>query len=117
MSHGATRTYTNLGAGLSAVITPTWGDLCALHATNENAGVRFLQLFDRATALSGGEVPKLSFPIAAGTAAAPGALILDSGFWDGRVFNNLGIVYGFSTTEGTYTAATDGEHSINVLFT
>ncbi|MDE2102091.1 MAG: hypothetical protein KGL39_32900, partial [Patescibacteria group bacterium] len=76
--------------------------------------VRYLQLHDTATALSGGEVPKYSFPIPAGTATAPAIQKFEQNFFtDAGISFTTGITFAISTTYATFTdSATASEHVV-----
>ena len=83
-----------------------------IQAKNANAAIRYLQFFDRNTALAGSEVPVASFALPV-HATAPA-----TDWWnfplgdDWGVIGYTGLVWGFSTAEGSYTAATAADHSV-----
>lgn len=116
----------NSGPSTDAVLTQVTarlvknaaGNVYSLYATNANAAARFLQLHDKATAPVATDVPRYSFAIPAGTAAAPGVLVLNSDFFTTYgVRFTTGIGYAVSTTFGTFTnAATATEHIVAVHF-
>ena len=105
--------FTNFGANVTLNVKASAGNVFSLYARNLNAAVRFVQLHNTATTPAGGAVPLLSFPMAVLT----GEKVLDHSFFShGGIFFSTGIAFGFSTTEGTYTAATAADHSICVLY-
>src|SRR4051794_12341550 len=69
---------TSFGSAVTATASAQASAVVAAYASNANAAIRYFQLHNRATALSGGETPIVSVPIPAGTANNPGVLILDS---------------------------------------
>ena len=87
------------------------GTKCAVTSailTNRNAAVRYLQFFDQAAGPPVGSTNlKISIPVAVTT-----VLVLGEDFFssNGMMFD-VGCVFGWSTTEATYTAATDADHS------
>jgi len=106
---------TDFGATVTKNAKATKGVVTGLILANRNAAVRYLQLHNTATTPSGGAVPFLSIPV-----APTGA----TGFKE--IGNNVlglmgvcpgasGIAYAWSTTSGTYTAATASEHDTIVL--
>lgn len=80
--------------------------------SNRNVAKRFFQLHDTATTPGASAVPVLSIPVAASS-----DLLLDAAFFGalGLKFGNAGLAYAWSTTAGTYTAATGSEHDTHVL--
>lgn len=85
--------------------------LLAIIATNINASLRYLQIFDN-DGLTG--VPTWSIPIPAGTATAPGSVSLGSEFLGPRGTGNGGTQYwAISTSATAYVAATGSDHTVN----
>ncbi len=82
-------------------------------ACNRNASVRYLQLFDLATIPGNQAVPFFQVAIAGGTLQT---LIGTDYFGASGVKLVNGISYGFSTTTGTYTAATATDHDFNAPY-
>jgi hypothetical protein len=113
MPHGQ-----SFAAAATGVTKSSPGRVYALRATNANAAVRYLQLHNLAAVPTGGEAPKLSFPIPAGSAAAPAVLPLGAEYFgnQGEQFS-VGIVWAVSTTAATYTAATAAEHTVSIRYT
>jgi hypothetical protein len=93
------------------------GFLLAVNATNQNAAVRYLQVFNSATAPATGAIPVYAFVLPAGTAAAPSIVNLTKEFFGaGGASFAAGIAFGVSTTLGTYTAATAADHVVNAHY-
>lgn len=105
----------------------------SIYVTNANAAARYFQLWDRSTALSGGEVGAgpaaydpvpvaasqlrvISFILPAGTAAAPAVLELDDIFWSEVELFKAGLAWGFSSAAQTYTAGTAGDHTVTIRY-
>lgn len=90
-----------------AIVTPN-AYVGAIGTHNANAAVRFLQIHNKDIAPIAGDVPFLSFRIAAGSSIQLGRDIFGV-----RGLNlPLGFAWGMSTTLATYTAATAGDHSV-----
>lgn len=98
-------------AAVSAVASTINRSVTALVLENRNAAKRYLQLFDQREALVGGEAPTLSIPIGPTSAVLVGSDILGV---DGTLFSK-GVVFGWSTTPATYTAATAADHDTQIL--
>jgi hypothetical protein len=112
----ANRLLSDLSAG--SVITHTSkaaaGQLYSVYATNVNAAVRYLQIYDVNGSPSG--TPIFSFPIPAGTAASPASVIIDNPFGPNGYYFANGITWAISTTNGTYTAGTPSDHNLNLVY-
>lgn len=113
---GAIQTnYTGLSTG-TAVIKASPATLLSLYVVNRNAAARYLQLFDQTGAVyagdggaGSGEVPTYQFLVPAASAVTlpllPGGQSLVNG-----------LVFGVSTTNGTYTAATATDHDVEAVY-
>lgn len=82
------------------------------YAFNHNVSVRYMQLFDKATAPASGDVPRVQFAIPPSDG--------DRGFGDDMFTEEgvpflLGLAVGISTTRGSYTAATASDHDFTVV--
>jgi hypothetical protein len=112
LEHGRTPTHTtSFGAAATAVVSARPRRVIGLVAVNRNATARYIQLFDQASgAPVGGTNLKLQFLIPAGGQVAIGSDVLDTA---GAYFAT-GVVFGFSTTAGTYVAATAGESDLTI---
>jgi hypothetical protein len=101
------------GAAVTAIARATPGRVFSCLPVSANAALRYFQLFDRTTALAGGEVPTILIPVPNGY-IGPLAFGPELFTVDGTPFFN-GIVWGFSTTAATYTAATAADHDVTLL--
>lgn len=88
------------GAEVTDVLLNFAGELIEAIAISRAASTVYFQLHDRATALSGAEVPKISIPMEVGDRLSLSPLVAFS--------FDTGIVFGFSTTQDTYTADATG---------
>lgn len=107
-----------LAGSVAILLKNAQGFLNSLIATNVNAAIRYLQIFNQTTVPATGNVPVISLPIPAGSATVPGQWTLGDDFLgkDG-LFLSAGIAIGVSTTAATFTAATATEHTVNGTFT
>jgi hypothetical protein len=110
-------TFTDFSTVTAYSLKITPGLLSSVVATNANIAVRWLQFHNKASAPASTNVPIMSFPMPAGTALNPVVLILGSDFLglNGTYFST-GVAIGISTTQGTYTAATAGDHTLNAQY-
>jgi hypothetical protein len=105
--------YANRGAAASANIKATPGNVFSVTCLNTNAAVRYLQLHNKASAAANPEVPLLEFPVP----ASGGFIVIGQDFFTAAgIHFSTGITFGVSTTRGTYTAATAGEHDTQVTY-
>jgi len=101
--------YTSFGANATANIYARRGRVKSVLAMNRNASARYLQFYDTLAATT-----PLLLQV---TLPGGGGVVLDDTF-----FGNLGvgfatgITYGFSTTAGSYVAATASEHDLTVRY-
>lgn len=110
--------FTNAGAATKANQKASAGMLQSIRASNANAAVRYLQIHNKASAPAAGETAIFSFVIPAGTAAAPGIVMVDDAFFGlNGYYLSTGVSWAISTTSGTFTdSATAGEHIINGVY-
>lgn len=107
----------SFGTLVTHITKASAGNVFSIAASNANAALRFFQIFNRSTALAGGETPIYSIPLPAGSATAPSVLVFDNTFFTEAGHNfATGITWGFSTTVATYTAATAADHTAHVHF-
>lgn len=98
------------GSNVSTVVSSTPANVFTIQCTNANASIRYLQIHDGNSALSGGETPILSLPIPiSGGALTLGPAELTQA---GKRCAN-GFIWAFSTSLSTYTPATAAEHTIS----
>lgn len=108
-----TTSYSAIGTATAGLISSTSRNLFSISASNQNASTRWLQLFDRSTALSGGETPIRSYPVYGGG----GLTIIDQTTFGSRGLNfSTGIYWAMSTTALTYTAATASETIVDARY-
>lgn len=104
-------TFQSLGAAATATPKAAAGSLLAITASNRNAAVRYLQVFNStsstATVLFQWPIPAITGTTAVGTVAVDSKFFSDNG-WP----FSIGITWGVSTTSGSYVAATAGEHDV-----
>jgi len=106
--------YENIGAAQPANIKASAGSVGSVYATNSNVAVRYLMMFEKASAPVAGDTPVQTWLIPAGTATAPGWV--EKNFVTPKAFAT-GIAFAISTTTGTLTDdATDSEHTTHVEY-
>lgn len=82
------------------------GNVFACGGYNKNAAVRYFQIFNKASAPANPDVPVYSRAVKAGESFEIGEDIFGQ---SGQPFST-GIAWGWSTTSGTFTAATTTDH-------
>lgn len=104
--------YTVFGPAAATANIKTGGArLRAFTVTNRNSSVRYLQFYDSTSATT---TVKFQFVIPATTGQVG---LGDNFFVDGGIGFTTGLTYGFSTTAGSYVAATSTEHDLQVIYT
>lgn len=104
--------FVDFAANATANIKATAGNVFSFSCHNLNAAARFFQLHNTETTPAGGAVPLLTFLVPAGT-----MIIVGNDFFTQTGLNfSTGIAFGFSTTEGTYTAGAAGDQFSQVTF-
>lgn len=98
--------FTNFGASVNFNVRPLACNLYSLMGYNGNAAIRYLQVHNTAAAVSGGAVPVWIIPVLPG---GIGSFDLTDFFFSGLYLSN-GLTLAWSTTAGTYTAATAADH-------
>lgn len=104
------QTFTSVGAATTANVKAAAGSLVSITATNRNAAVRYLQIFNT----TGATTPVLyQWPITAAAAGVAGYVDIGTEFFTdlGWTFST-GITWGVSTTAGSYVAATASETDV-----
>lgn len=105
---------TSFGTAVSHNSKNGAAQLISFVATNINAAVRYLQLFNGATATG---TPLHSWPMPAGSSTAPTIFSLGKeDFGENGEPYGTALTWGFSTTLATYTAATASDHTINLYY-
>lgn len=95
-------------------VKATAGNVLSLTVSSLNAAIRYLQVFNKATAPSNGDTPIFSWAIPAGAATAPAIREIGRDFLgEGGYYLATGIAVGVSTTAATFTAATTTDHIVN----
>lgn len=116
VSQGAFEVGSNFNAILNDVdisVKASAGYLKSIQVSSINAGLRYLQIHNKATAPAAADVPVFSFPISAGTATVPSTLSFGREDWgDGGYYCSIGVAIGISTTAATFTAATTTDHVV-----
>lgn len=109
--------FSNFGAASNANVKATNAQLFSIECQNENAAIRYLQIFNKASGpTEDSEVPIFSFPIPAGTAAAPGICSRGRDFFGAAgYYLSTGLSWGISVDPDVWdsTGITAGEHQIN----
>lgn len=109
--------FTNFGAASNANVTTVPTMLKSISAHNENAAVRYLQVFNLAAApTEDTSVPLFSFTIPAGTAAAPGRCNVGAEFFgEAGYYLSAGLSWGISVDKDNWdsTGVTVTEHIVN----
>ena len=104
--------YRNLGSNASAVVKAAAGNVYFIGCINTNSSARYFQLHNVASALSGNEVPYLTFFVPGAGACAFG----QNEFTLNGIHMSTGITFAFSTAKDTYVAGTAGEQSSIVFY-
>lgn len=100
--------FSSIGAAATANVKAATGNLFAILATNRNAAVRYLQLYNSTASTAGTPVLQVAIP-----ALGASSVILGSDFFTDEGWNfTTGITWGVSTTSGSYVAATAGETDV-----
>lgn len=92
--------FTQFATDPDVSVKASAGNVFSFYVHNLNAAARYFQLHNKATAPAGADVPLLTFLIPPQSAISFG----EEFFGQTGVQFSTGIAYGFSTTEGTYTA-------------
>lgn len=100
-------------ASAGAAVKASAGNLRSLCATNRNASLRWLQVFNQTTAPASSNVPIFQVPLPPGGSTTPTSVIIGEDFFSNQGINlSTGISVGVSTASGSYTAATSADHDI-----
>ena len=96
-------------AGATGTIKAAPAQLFGLHATNKNAAVRYLQIFD-STGATTTIVAEFLIQIGGSVTIGPDMLTLSG------IRLGTGLTYGFSTTEGSFVAGTPADHGLTATY-
>lgn len=112
--------FTNYGAANNANVKAAAGMIKSIRAQNENAAIRYLQIFNLAAApTDDSSVPIFSFEIAAGSGTVPGVTEVGSNFFgEGGYYLSTGLSWGISVDPDVFdnTGVTAGEHQVNGVY-
>lgn len=101
------------GTSVAVSVTQVPASICSMYASNANAALRYLQVFNQTTAPTTGNVPIHSFPIPING----GSICIGTDFFGvNGGFATQGVAVGVSTTNATFTAATTTDHNINGMY-
>lgn len=104
--------FTDAGANATANVKASSGVVKSVMCTNYNAAIRYLQLHNKATAASAGNVPLLPIPVYPGQTS-----VIDRPYFgDNGMTFSTGITFAFSTTEWTYTAGSAADQSTKISY-
>jgi hypothetical protein len=104
--------YTNFGSSVAANVKASAGNVLAITCANANASTRYIQIHNTTSAPTGGAVPYLSFAVPANSQVVIGSQSLGGN----GVYLSTGITMAFSTTAGTYTAASASDQNTQILY-
>lgn len=109
--------FSNFGAASNASVTTVPTMIKSIHAQNENAAIRYLQIFNLAAAPTDDtSVPIFSFEIPAGSGTVPGVVAIGADFFgEAGYYLSTGLAWGISVDPDVFdlTGVTAGEHQIN----
>jgi hypothetical protein len=104
-------TFSNNLAAVSGFAKASPGVVKSASATNRNAAIRYLQIFNKTTAPVLNDVPIVQWQVS-------GTTIIGTDFFtEGGMNFTTGIAWGMSTTNGTYTAGTAADHDVYIGYT
>lgn len=109
--------FQDFGSVTKDTVKGSAGNVFSIMASNANAALRYFQLHNKASDPAATEVPIISIPVPAGTAAAPTVLILGVDFFAPSQRHSTGIGWAWSTTDGEFTdSATASDHQTIVRY-
>jgi hypothetical protein len=108
--------YASIGAATTAVIRAAPANVTAIvYEHTENAFV-YLQLHDKASALSGSDVPKFCWLVQPIATRLVSFTLGTEFFTTNGVYFEHGLAWGVSSTSGTYTSTgTASKHTLNLI--
>ncbi len=104
--------FTNFGANATLNVLNEPGHVLGVMVQNINAAIRYLQLHNTITTPAPGAVPFFVIPVPATSTVTLG----DNWFSTNGMYFGTGIAFAFSTTSGTYTAATASDQMTQILY-
>lgn len=110
-SHASSNIFTRWGNSAVDTISATPSRVTKVYIYNKSTSIRYLQLFNRSINPTAGTIPLISHVLAPGEKYTLG--VTDLGSNDGMSFS-VGIAWGFSTTEATFTAGSPTDVSIEI---
>lgn len=100
------------GTSVAVSVKSSTGSICSLYASNSNAAIRYLHIFDKASAPALNDVPVHSFLV-----PINGSILVGTDFFGPNGgFAITGIAVGVSTTNATFTVATAADHNLNGMY-
>lgn len=112
-------TFSGYGTGATTVVKAAPGTLQSLYASNSSSALRYLLIYNRATTPSSNGSLRYSFPIPAGTPAAPGSIVLGTDFFgaEGQDFTS-GIGIAISSVNATLdgSSISDVNHNYHINY-
>lgn len=110
-------TFQDFGSVTKDTVKASAGNVFSVVVSNANAALRYFQLHNKASDPAAAETPVLSFPVPAGTAAAPTVLILGVDVFAPSLRLSTGVGWAWSTTDGEFTdSATASDHQTIVRY-
>lgn len=93
------------------------GNILGFSVTSINSGLRYFQIFNRTTTVTGSEVPVFSIPVPAGTATQPTTIQFGQDYFGFAGFPlSTGITWACSTVQATFTSGTSTDHNVHFLY-
>lgn len=104
--------FSDFGAHATLNVKATAAQVFSFKCHNNNSAARYIQFHNTATTPNGNDVPQLSFLVPGNSEIVIGTEFFGTG---GEDFS-IGLAFAFSTTEGTYTAATASDQFTYVRY-
>lgn len=105
-----------LSSSVAISVKATPGNLFSVSATNINAAIRYLQVFNKASAPATNDVPVFEWPIPIGSTTIQTTTQGRDFFGQGGYYFTAGIAVGISTSGTNYQAATATDHIVQGTF-
>ncbi len=111
LTHEELSTASYLDAGATgSVVKATGGNVCLINAHNASAAVRYVKLYNKATAATAADTPRLRFHLPAGgslTVSVPNGISFPAG---------IGVRCVTGVADNDNTAASPNDVLINIAF-